>query len=103
MKFFFALLCFLLVVVSLGKYSHKDKAGNKEKIYQESDFVHLVGKKFVENSDQKELDETTFSSSDVPDGTRIVRPGVRITKDFRPERVNVFLNEEGVASSVQLG
>ncbi|KAI9738080.1 MAG: hypothetical protein M1818_005508 [Claussenomyces sp. TS43310] len=55
----------------------------------------LVGKKIGEGSDA-----TTFAKKDLPQETRIIEPGQMVTKDFKPERLNVHLAEDGTVSHV---
>ncbi|PTB67662.1 hypothetical protein BBK36DRAFT_1116043 [Trichoderma citrinoviride] len=55
----------------------------------------LVGKTYSEN----ESNETR----DLPEVHRIIKPGSIVTKDFRPERLNIHLKEDGTVSHVQHG
>ncbi|KAL7792166.1 hypothetical protein V8C37DRAFT_130933 [Trichoderma ceciliae] len=59
----------------------------------------LVGKTFSET----ESSETTFCKRDLPESHRIIKPGSMVTKDFRPERLNVHLKEDGTVSHVVHG
>ncbi|KAL7937306.1 hypothetical protein V8C35DRAFT_292148 [Trichoderma chlorosporum] len=59
----------------------------------------LVGKTFSET----ESNETMFCKTDLPEQHRIIKPGSMVTKDFRPERLNVHLNEDGTVSHVLHG
>ncbi|KAL6880849.1 hypothetical protein J3F83DRAFT_8884 [Trichoderma novae-zelandiae] len=61
----------------------------------------LVGKTFSET--ETESNETTFCKRDLPEVHRIIKPGSIVTKDFRPERLNIHLKEDGTVSHVQHG
>ncbi|AEO67200.1 uncharacterized protein THITE_2116039 [Thermothielavioides terrestris NRRL 8126] len=47
--------------------------------------------------------ETTFCKRDLPQETRVIEPGAMVTKDFKPERLNVHLKEDGTVSHVTHG
>jgi len=55
----------------------------------------LVGKKIGDTSNA-----TTFAKADLPKETRVIEPGSMVTKDFKPERLNVHLKEDGTVSHV---
>ncbi|KAL3427839.1 peptidase inhibitor [Phlyctema vagabunda] len=55
----------------------------------------LVGKKIGETSDQ-----TTFAKTDLPKEHRVIQKGTMVTKDFKPERLNVHLADDGTVSHV---
>ncbi|KAH6678107.1 hypothetical protein B0J14DRAFT_474797 [Halenospora varia] len=55
----------------------------------------LVGKKIGESSDA-----ITFAKADLPKETRVIEPGSMVTKDFKPDRLNVHLKEDGTVSHV---
>merc|ERR1711964_572969 len=55
----------------------------------------LVGKKLGEGSDS-----TTFARADLPKETRVIEPGSMVTRDFKPDRLNVHLKEDGTVSHV---
>lgn len=44
-----------------------------------------------------------FAKRDLPQETRVIQPGQMVTKDFKPERLNVHLKEDGTVSHVQHG
>lgn len=44
-----------------------------------------------------------FCKRDLPEVHRIIKPGSIVTKDFRPERLNIHLNEDGTVSHVRHG
>ncbi|CAD6446715.1 04d6f175-161f-4d08-847d-a3da1fb9a8fb [Sclerotinia trifoliorum] len=55
----------------------------------------LAGKKIGEVSN-----ETTFAKQDLPEEHRIIEPGSMVTKDFKENRLNIHLNEDGTVSHV---
>ncbi|RSL56262.1 hypothetical protein CEP53_006854 [Fusarium sp. AF-6] len=59
----------------------------------------LVGKKLSES----ESTETVFCKRDLPEETRIVEPGMMVTKDFKENRLNVHLKDDGTVSHVVKG
>ncbi|KAL2882008.1 hypothetical protein SGCOL_002747 [Colletotrichum sp. CLE4] len=59
----------------------------------------LVGKKLHE----EESNETTFCKRDLPEESRVIEPGMMVTKDFRPNRINVHVKEDGTVSHVNHG
>ncbi|KAK1585674.1 uncharacterized protein LY79DRAFT_558059 [Colletotrichum navitas] len=59
----------------------------------------LVGKKLHE----EESNETTFCKRDLPEKTRVIEPGMMVTKDFVPNRLNVHIKEDGTVSHVHHG
>ncbi|KAL6910207.1 hypothetical protein GGI43DRAFT_3653 [Trichoderma evansii] len=59
----------------------------------------LVGKTFSED----QSNETMFCKTDLPESHRIIKPGQFVTRDFRPERLNVHLKEDGTVSHVVHG
>ncbi|KAJ8105941.1 hypothetical protein ONZ43_g7230 [Nemania bipapillata] len=59
----------------------------------------LVGKTVSDNSHS----ETNFCKKDLPQKCRVIEPGMMITKDFVPDRLNVHVKEDGTVSHVQHG
>ncbi|GAW26005.1 putative pua RNA binding domain-containing protein [Rosellinia necatrix] len=59
----------------------------------------LVGKTVSDSSHS----ETNFCKKDLPQQCRVIHPGMLVTKDFRPERLNVHVREDGIVSHVQHG
>lgn len=49
------------------------------------------------------LTAQVFCKRDLPDQCRLVRPGTMVTKDFRPERLNVHVDDNGTVSHVYHG
>lgn len=45
----------------------------------------------------------SFCKKDLPAQCRVIEPGMMVTKDFQPERLNVHLKEDGTVSHVQHG
>ncbi|CCT73677.1 hypothetical protein H9Q69_003030 [Fusarium xylarioides] len=60
----------------------------------------LVGKKL---SDEETSTETVFAKRDLPQETRIIEPGMMVTKDFKEDRLNVHLKDDGTVSHVVKG
>ncbi|OAA54656.1 Proteinase inhibitor I78 [Cordyceps fumosorosea ARSEF 2679] len=59
----------------------------------------LVGKTLNETA----TNETNFCKRDLPEFTRIIKPGSVITKDLREDRLNVHVEEDGVVTHVYHG
>ncbi|KAL2683160.1 hypothetical protein Neosp_007627 [[Neocosmospora] mangrovei] len=59
----------------------------------------LVGKKLSE----EESNETVFCKRDLPKETRVIEPGMMVTKDFNENRLNVHLKDDGTVSHVVKG
>jgi predicted pyridoxine 5'-phosphate oxidase superfamily flavin-nucleotide-binding protein len=66
----------------------------------------LVGKRFVDDNEAVPagIDPSrVVRRSDLPKHHRIVKPGTMSTTDFRPERLNVKLDEENRVTSANFG
>ena len=48
-------------------------------------------------------DEQVFAKRDLPQETRIIEPGMMVTKDFKEDRLNVHLKDDGTVSHVVKG
>ncbi|KAJ9148952.1 hypothetical protein NKR23_g4674 [Pleurostoma richardsiae] len=59
----------------------------------------LVGKKLSDDPSS----ETCFCKRELPQQTRIIEPGMMVTKDFQPDRLNVHLKDDGTVSHVVHG
>ncbi|KAE8320519.1 peptidase inhibitor I78 family-domain-containing protein [Aspergillus sergii] len=59
----------------------------------------LAGKTITEGTS----DVTTFAKKDLPQPHRIVKPGDMMTMDYKPERLNVHLDEKGTVHDVHFG
>ena len=44
-----------------------------------------------------------FCKKDLPEQSRVIKPGSMVTKDFNPDRLNIHVNEEGTVTHVQQG
>lgn len=44
-----------------------------------------------------------FCAKDLPEKHRIIKPGSMVTKDFRVDRLNVHLDDEGICTHVTHG
>ncbi|KAI6246022.1 hypothetical protein HI914_05588 [Erysiphe necator] len=56
----------------------------------------LIGKKIGDSTDDK-----TFNKADLPPTHRILGPSTPCTRDFRQDRLNVIVNEEGFIQKVE--
>ncbi|KAL2267818.1 hypothetical protein VTJ83DRAFT_5095 [Remersonia thermophila] len=59
----------------------------------------LVGKTISEGPSS----ETTFCKTELPEKTRVIHPGSIVTRDYREDRLNVHVNEDGTVSHVTKG
>ncbi|KAL2221306.1 peptidase inhibitor I78 family-domain-containing protein [Thermoascus aurantiacus ATCC 26904] len=59
----------------------------------------LVGKKITELT----TDANSFARKDLPESHRIIRPGDMVTMDYRPERLNVHVDDNGTVRDVRFG
>ena len=57
-----------------------------------ADFQDLVGQS-----------ESDLIPEDLPAPVRIIEPGMAVTMDYRPDRLNIEISEEGVISRVFCG
>ncbi|MCJ1372161.1 hypothetical protein MMC20_003383 [Loxospora ochrophaea] len=63
---------------------------------QQSEWMNkLVGKKLGDSHDS-----VNFAKQDLPKEHRVIEPGSMNTMDFKPERLNVHLNEDGTVTHV---
>lgn len=49
------------------------------------------------------IKEADITASMFPEGTRIIRPGMAVTQDYRGERLNVHINEKGRIDRIACG
>ncbi|KAH6856942.1 putative PUA RNA binding domain protein [Chaetomium sp. MPI-CAGE-AT-0009] len=56
----------------------------------------LAGKKLTEGPST----ETTFCKTELPEQTRVIEPGTMVTRDYRPERLNVQVKDDGTVEHV---
>lgn len=63
---------------------------------------HLVGKKIVSKDDVSELSPSEFYKEDLPQPNRVLGPMSPCTMDFRPNRLNVMVDERGVCERVDV-
>ncbi|KAM7203847.1 hypothetical protein V8F20_003853 [Naviculisporaceae sp. PSN 640] len=59
----------------------------------------LVGKKITEEPSS----EINFCKRDLPEEHRVIQPGSMVTKDYKPERLNIHVKEDGTVSHVNHG
>ncbi|KAI9793331.1 MAG: hypothetical protein M1833_000776 [Piccolia ochrophora] len=56
----------------------------------------IVGKKLSESTS----DATSFAKKDLPKEHRVVEPDSMLTKDFKADRLNLYLGKDGTVSRV---
>ncbi|KAM0803829.1 hypothetical protein BDR22DRAFT_886139 [Usnea florida] len=56
----------------------------------------LVGKKLTDGAS----DNTSFAKQDLPKEHRVIEHGSMVTQDFKPDRLNVHLAEDGTVRHV---
>ncbi|KAE8359026.1 hypothetical protein BDV27DRAFT_149950 [Aspergillus caelatus] len=59
----------------------------------------LAGKTITEGTS----DVTSFAKKDLPESHRILKPGDMRTMDYKPERLNVHLDDKGTVHDVNFG
>ncbi|KAI4173650.1 MAG: hypothetical protein LQ343_002825 [Gyalolechia ehrenbergii] len=57
----------------------------------------LLGKTLTSDT---RADNLSFAKQDLPKDHRIVEPGAMLTQDYRPERLNIHLGEDGTVRHV---
>ncbi|SEW31287.1 Peptidase inhibitor I78 family protein [Aliiroseovarius sediminilitoris] len=45
-------------------------------------------------------DAGTLREVDLPHATRVVKPGITLTQDYRPDRLNISVDEDGIIDRV---
>ncbi|KAJ9647890.1 hypothetical protein H2201_001257 [Coniosporium apollinis] len=58
----------------------------------------LMGKKLGDVSDN-----TTFARKELPKETRVLKQGDMATMDFKPDRLNVHVADDGTVTHVKMG
>lgn len=58
----------------------------------------LMGKKIGEQHD-----EMTFAKTDLPQEHRVLKPGMMKTMDFKPDRLNIHVDDDGTVKEVSHG
>ncbi|RMJ23022.1 Peptidase inhibitor I78 family [Aspergillus sp. HF37] len=61
----------------------------------------LVGKKISDSATASDVN--TFAKRDLPEGHRVLAPDSLQTLDYRPERLNVLLDEDETVRDVNFG
>ncbi|KAI8629499.1 hypothetical protein F5Y19DRAFT_84035 [Xylariaceae sp. FL1651] len=59
----------------------------------------LVGKTLSDDS----TTSTSFCKKDLPKQCRVIEPGMMVTKDHNPDRLNIHVKDDGTVSHVQHG
>ncbi|CAG8574148.1 4610_t:CDS:2 [Funneliformis caledonium] len=67
--------------------------------------AQLVGKKFVRGnmSISAEEQDKVVRETDLPAGHRVVPPDAMVTMDFKPDRLNVYIDHSSIVTSVKFG
>jgi hypothetical protein len=52
---------------------------------------------------QDRVGQPVQPSSDLPPGTRVIRPGDAVTEDFSESRLNVFVDSQDIVTSLTCG
>ncbi|KAH8148608.1 uncharacterized protein LAJ45_07319 [Morchella importuna] len=60
----------------------------------------LLGKKVVDGAVSE---ASTFSKNDLPSGHRVLGKDSMMTLDYRPERLNVHVDEDGTCNRISMG
>lgn len=47
--------------------------------------------------------QQSFAKRDLPESHRVIPPGAIVTKDYRPDRLNVHVRDDGTVSHVTHG
>lgn len=64
----------------------------------------LLGKAFDNSTaDSPSPSQKSFCKKDLPKATRVIEPGMMVTRDFKPDRLNVHVKEDGTVSHVSQG
>ncbi|ODH50880.1 hypothetical protein GX48_03022 [Paracoccidioides brasiliensis] len=67
---------------------------------QQADWsTKLLGKKLTQSTS----DTASFAKKDLPPSHRVVEPGMMMTMDHIPERLNIHVNEDGTVTKVNYG
>ncbi|KAI9222266.1 hypothetical protein BC828DRAFT_378818 [Blastocladiella britannica] len=63
----------------------------------------LMGKTIVDGPVAAAEAATSFSRASLPEKTRVITPGMPVTRDYRIERMNVGLDDSGKVCQVYRG
>ncbi|KAI8368353.1 hypothetical protein EDC96DRAFT_505305 [Choanephora cucurbitarum] len=61
----------------------------------------LIGKRLIEDGNKN--DQETVHVKELPNGYRVLPPGRPQTRDYRPERLNVFVDADNMITQVYFG
>eukprot|EP00298_Acanthocystis_sp_HF-20_P023103 c31523_g1_i1.p1 GENE.c31523_g1_i1~~c31523_g1_i1.p1 ORF type:complete len:114 (+),score=33.74 c31523_g1_i1:30-344(+) len=97
--FFITLFFFISLILSQSEFEEikKMEVQKEEKAF---DPYSLIGKRFLQYKGLKEVEGETFTALELPENHRVITPGMAVTKDFDPERINVYLDGENVVVDV---
>ncbi|KAI1434468.1 hypothetical protein GGR50DRAFT_662593 [Xylaria sp. CBS 124048] len=74
---------------------NNNQAGDKSQEWANK----LVGKTVSEDSHS----ETNFCAKDLPQQSRVISPDTLVTADHQPDRLSIYVNENGTVSHVKHG
>ncbi|KAI9860359.1 MAG: hypothetical protein M1824_003134 [Vezdaea acicularis] len=58
----------------------------------------LIGKTLKDS--ESKTDEISFAKKDLPPKHRVIEQGSMVTQDFNPDRLNVYVGENGIVTHV---
>merc|ERR1711974_139900 len=91
----FYVVCALMLGLAVLTVTAETKLSKEE-------LLDMVGKKFVDTS-EKISEEGVITRANLPANTRVVQPGQMVTADFRRDRLNVHLDDEGKVKMALFG
>ncbi|EDN06813.1 peptidase inhibitor I78 family protein, nitrosative stress-induced transcript [Histoplasma capsulatum] len=59
----------------------------------------LLGKKLTDSTSNN----VSFAMKDLPAVHRVIKPGMAMTMDYKPDRLNVHVDEDGTVTGVVYG
>ncbi|KAH8693238.1 hypothetical protein BGW36DRAFT_399943 [Talaromyces proteolyticus] len=67
---------------------------------EKTDWVEkLLGKKLTDSTN----DEISFAKTDLPSNHRVVKPNDMTTADYKPDRLNIHVDDDGTVRDVRYG
>jgi hypothetical protein len=78
--------------------SAQDVDGGPSEEHKNEWMVKLMGKTVADDHS-----EVNFAKRDLPEGSRLIKPNQMVTKDWRPHRMNVHVDEENTVKNVTYG
>ena len=87
-----ASLFFLVACMPVEQHNATEAEANMLDSFGATDFQDLVGQP-----------DSNLFPEDLPAPVRILKPGMAVTMDYRPDRLNIEISTEGVISRVFCG